>query len=282
MGVFLQRAERPAVGAVDDILRPLAMPKSSENTGVRGIMGDAARAKVEAGYDIPNVKERPRDLSDHYNGRIPSEMGRLTVDPEGRALTAPYIAGYRTVGGNRGLDQVEAADIARRLGITDSGVSGLTSEGREVAGTYVPTRRTGERRISVNSDMSPADQSRAFYHELGHGLDDIAGLEFGKGGSVRIPGGRLRDDVDEIYHQMATGAESEMGRRAGPLSFGYPQSKVDSELVAEGFRAYMQNPVALKSLSPEFAKAMRDAVNSHPVISKYLQFNEVKGGGGSG
>jgi hypothetical protein len=42
-------------------------------------------------------------------------------------------------------------------------------------------------------------------------------------------------------------------------------------------RAYLADPNYLKTVAPKTAAAVREAVNSHPVLSKIIQFNTMAG-----
>jgi hypothetical protein len=51
--------------------------------------------------------------------------------------------------------------------------------------------------------------------------------------------------------------------------------KTDRELMAEGIRLYLTDPNYIKTVAPGTAKAIREAVNSHPVLSRIIQFNTL-------
>jgi hypothetical protein len=42
-------------------------------------------------------------------------------------------------------------------------------------------------------------------------------------------------------------------------------------------RAYLADPNYLKTVAPKTAAAVREAVNSHPVLSKIIKFNTMAG-----
>ena len=48
---------------------------------------------------------------------------------------------------------------------------------------------------------------------------------------------------------------------------------MNSELIAEAIRAYLTNPNYIKSDAPDAAATIRQFVNSHPDMSKTIQFN---------
>jgi hypothetical protein len=45
--------------------------------------------------------------------------------------------------------------------------------------------------------------------------------------------------------------------------------------MAEAIRAYMADPNYLKTVAPKTAAIIRAAVNSHPTLSKIIQFNAI-------
>jgi hypothetical protein len=47
--------------------------------------------------------------------------------------------------------------------------------------------------------------------------------------------------------------------------------------MAEAIRAYLADPNYLKTVAPKTAAAVREAVNSHPILSKIIQFNTMVG-----
>jgi hypothetical protein len=62
-----------------------------------------------------------------------------------------------------------------------------------------------------------------------------------------------------------------------PQDFGYPRKEVTYELVADAIHAYLTNPNYFKTVAPRAAAAIRALVNSHPQLSKLIQFNSLGG-----
>ena len=60
-----------------------------------------------------------------------------------------------------------------------------------------------------------------------------------------------------------------------PKDKGYSKPRVPFELVAEAIRAYLTNPNYFKTVAPNAAAAIRAMVNSHPELSKWIQFNSL-------
>jgi hypothetical protein len=62
-----------------------------------------------------------------------------------------------------------------------------------------------------------------------------------------------------------------------PEHLHYPRDEVPRELIAEAVRAYMSDPNYLKTVAPRTAARIREFVNSHPTLSKIIQFNSLAG-----
>lgn len=59
----------------------------------------------------------------------------------------------------------------------------------------------------------------------------------------------------------------------GPEKWGCFDLEAQSELMAEAIRAYLQDPNYIKTVAPNVAERIRQAVNPHPVLSRTIQFN---------
>jgi hypothetical protein len=114
-------------------------------------------------------------------------------------------------------------------------------------------------------------------HELGHLID------FGSSRPGQISGVSARGIRDELERNYSTLARSGPYRETikpyiRPEDFGYrPGPPSRRELVAEAIRAYLKDPNYFKTVAPNAAAAIRAAVNSHPQLSKLIQFNSVGG-----
>src|SRR5262249_1683772 len=91
----------------------------------------------------------------------------------------------------------------------------------------------------------------------------------------------LEPELRSVYSTLNSGEE---GRRPLmlPQHRGYPRSEAPAELVAEAVRAYLTDPNYLKTVAPNTAAAIRSLVNSHPELSKLIQFNTLGGAAGLG
>src|SRR5205807_3935665 len=82
----------------------------------------------------------------------------------------------------------------------------------------------------------------------------------------------LEPQAEGIYSTINVGREGIQPPRL-PQDFGYPDSEAPYELVAEVFRSYLTNPNFLKTVAPDLAAWVRSLVNSHPQLSRFIQFN---------
>ena len=78
----------------------------------------------------------------------------------------------------------------------------------------------------------------------------------------------------QVYSTLNTGQERTR-HLTGPQHVGYRGADVQRELTAEAIRAYLADPNYIKTVAPRTAKAIREAVNSHPTLSKIIQFNTL-------
>lgn len=88
-----------------------------------------------------------------------------------------------------------------------------------------------------------------------------------------------RDDLAEDLWDMRR--KNREGHNAGPpltpADFGYDPSDFEHEYWAESFRAYLRNPNAFKQVAPNVAAVIREWVNEHPVLARFIQFNSLAG-----
>lgn len=131
-------------------------------------------------------------------------------------------------------------------------------------------RRSGkitDRAILYDQSLNEQQAGRVIAHEFGHAIDDIAD---------GIPTAGLNAELRQVYNTLNTGRERTRNL-TGPQHFGYSGGDVPKELMAEAVRAYMADPNYLKTVAPETAKRIRSHVNSHPTLSKIIQFNALGG-----
>jgi hypothetical protein len=219
-------------------------------------------------YNPPAKPQRPFS-ADYPHGAPADAAGRLTADIEGRPLVASYIAGRRMVGGHdeplRAAEVVAAATQA-------AGREPQAVAAHEIgwdAGRLVKERdrRSGQSDYYLlwNRRLAPAAAEKVIAHEFGHLIDDMAG---------RVPVAGLNAELRQLYNTGFTGRE-QTRHLTGPQHLGYGKDDVPKELMAEAIRFYLSDPNYLKTVAPKTAASIREAVNSHPTLSKIIQFNAL-------
>lgn len=130
---------------------------------------------------------------------------------------------------------------------------------RGVVGEYDPLEQT----IRLRGDISPAQGSRLLQHETAHLIDEVAG---------QVPTGGIVRELRQVYNTLNTGAERTR-HLTGPEHMGYRAGEQPRELMAEAIRAYMADPNYLKTVAPNVAARIREAVNANPTLRPWVQFN---------
>ena len=51
----------------------------------------------------------------------------------------------------------------------------------------------------------------------------------------------------------------------------------DEPYMAEAIRAYITDPNYIKTVAPKTAAAIRERVNTHPLLKRFIQFNTLAG-----
>jgi hypothetical protein len=274
VNLALMLAPMPGLGVGTAAARWL--PRLAE----RGVQRAEAAAETMASrsplmYDPPAKPARPF-AADYPQEAAADAAGRLTRDIEGRPLGASYIAGRRVVGGpDEPLSPAEVVAAATQAaGRNPEAVAANTIGGDAGRVIAERDRRSGQAdyRLLWNRGLSPLQAERVIAHEVGHLIDDLAG---------RIPTTGLNTELRQVYNTLNTGWERTR-HLTGPQHLGYRGDDVPKELMAEALRAYMSNPNYLKTVAPRTAAAIREAVNSHPSLSRIVQLNSLAGMLGAG
>jgi hypothetical protein len=227
-------------------------------------------------YNPPLKPARPFEL-DYPSGTLSDANGRLLADSEGRPLTGRYIVGRNVVGGSdQGLGQAEFNALTEAAtGQLPKSLSPTAARG--FFGRTLVSPITGRPLgIELRSNLPPEKAGMVHAHELGHAIDEFAG-------QIRTRG--LSNELKDIYNTLNNpnrshsnpGEATSWGRPVTPQVFGYKGDEVPREYVVEAIRAYMADPNYLKTVAPKTAAAIRAAVNSHPTLSKIIQFNALAG-----
>lgn len=131
---------------------------------------------------------------------------------------------------------------------------------------------------------------RIVLHMLGHVIELKAGqpcLNEKKETISAIDQHGIDDEIRYVYNDLnnpalgearsikpdADQADDPEYRGFGPEQRGCFGADARAELMAEAFRAYMQNPNYLKTVAPNVAHRIRAAVNPNPKINTIIQFN---------
>ncbi|TXL80461.1 ImmA/IrrE family metallo-endopeptidase [Vineibacter terrae] len=252
-----------------------------------GVLARSARAPVQNAsksaitFDPPEMPRRPFE-ADYPKRANADAAGRLTHDIEGRPLTAERVVGRRMVGGDEvALPQAGLESLAEA--VTGQGPASVAP--RQIggdAGRYYEKwdRVTGDRirQIFLNDELTPQQAPRTLGHEIGHAIDyRIAGHIPTDG--IKLELGRIYNDLNGGRWRLAKSAKTgePVPRRywTTPESRGYPAREVDGELMVEAIRAYIADPNYLKTVAPKTAARIRDHVNPHPALSRFIQFNSL-------
>lgn len=243
--------------------------------------GGAAASRNALIYDPP--PKPARDISaDYPNGAPQDALGRVTHDMDGRPIRAAFVAGRTSETG-----MVPESGVLENLAEISQGLYGAPPKAvaaREMGGGA--GRFTGRPNASgtgtdylVNYDKSlpPAKAAKVQAHEIAHGIDELAG---------QIDTSLLKGELQTVYHDLNNPNPSPTASQWTPRAAGYKGSEVDREYVAEAIRAYMTDPNYMKTVAPNTAAAIREAVNANPRIAGTLQFNSpmpyLLGGFGAG
>lgn len=229
---------------------------------------DVTRRDIMTGYDPKPVPQRP--FNDDYPAPPRSDgEGRLAYTIDGDPITAKYVAGRRRLGGgDEGISPSDRIYMAGEL--VDKVVPAPAKELPGMAGVY--QRRAGqdglETVIKYRDGLTPGQSARVISHEAGHAIDEAAGQIDTRG---------LSQELKQVFHDLATGVQGKQKFRTEPQHLGYKAEEVPRELMAEAIRGYMTDPNYLKSVAPKSAQRIRDFVNTHPTLSKIIQFNALAG-----
>lgn len=140
---------------------------------------------------------------------------------------------------------------------------------------YSNNGRYQGRDIAVLETLAPEEASRVVAHEFGHLLDDIIA------GNAGISAKGTSKELERLYSDLNKKGYNG-GRPWDPMADGYKGDDVLREKWAEAFRAYQENPNYIKTVAPTVARVIRERVNTHPEISKVLQFNTLAPAGMAG
>ena len=269
----------PAITKVDDSLNGLGESPGHLLTNFTSPAAtDLARENLDGGiirkandYEIYNPPEKPqRPFShDYKNGAEADATGKLTKDMDGRKMGARNIFGRQTLGGP---DVRATAEQVAAIGEEMSGSKIRVVPRQDIEDgahgvSYFDPYTGKPRGIKIADDLPRAEKEMTTGHEVGHFIDEAAG---------QIPAENLDDELRFIYGTTATGKETRPPR-VGPEKY-YQGEEIPRELMTEAIRTYMVNPNWIKTVAPRTAARIREWVNTHPELSKIVQFNSLAAG----
>ncbi len=204
-------------------------------------------------------------------------QGQLLRDIEGRPLGAKFVAG-RQVAGEADVP-LSPKDIEGAIAEAGIGLYQIKDTHPDVAKTLRKALRgfydgsnnddgSLNSRIFLNIGPRARDRGVVIAHEFGHAIDHLAGY---------LSKTLTKDEMAElsfVYGRLKRG-RTDSGQLFQPENFGYPSELVNSELVAEGFRAYMANPNYFKTAAPKTAARFRAAVNTNQYLQHAIQLNSL-------
>lgn len=277
-------------------------PKTGRLVPTRRWPTDLEKELVEMG--LSSLSPAPQrsfkeDFPDGY--KADPKTGRMMTDVDGRPINPQAVIVGRAfenqndiplsnVDGDNIIEQLTGKDI--EYGIFPDrrgGVYNTYSEFQSEPGT-----------VRLNTAFRPEVRQRIKRHELGHVIDHIGGRSLDH--LTAIPLG-VRKDFFSIYNEQKNPAYNQerlynpdlrpenvpKGTGFKPLDDGYENEihKLETEtgdvykfidiergeLFAEAVYAYLTNPNAMKARYPAAAQYLRDFINTHPDINKYLHLS---------
>lgn len=207
---------------------------------------------------------------------VPVPAGALT-DPEGRLLTAPLIAGIRQPGGpDVPLSMGEERWLANRLfnlGVYDDPNFKFSTGYNGQAGVMIPggPNTLPMMRMTIDSRLSHDQYPKTFRHEGGHGLD-FASERTNR--TNKLPHSEVNNIPPDVQSELrAASGEMRPGLWTKPGQDVADYRQRSSELMADAYRYYKEDPQRFKALYPKAAQFIRDIINEDPLLSQHIQFN---------
>lgn len=259
-----ERAQESHQGVLDEML-----DRPDPN---HGKFGDARESLM---FYPPERAPRPFQ-EDFPSGAQHEGSGIITRDPEGRPLTAPFVAGRNVVGGaNQAIPESRYDAVSKGLlGKAAQNVPPGKNPG-SVGVTNFNTETGIPHSIELNNNLGPKARPLVYGHEIGHAIDQFAG---------EIPITGIEKELYRLFNSLNNPIRTRGGNDAHPWSprmtprkQGYEKDEAPRELMAEAVRAYMQNPNFIKTEAPNVAARIRAYVNTHPWIKQTIQFNSLAG-----
>lgn len=253
---------------------PGQIAESNRGLGVNerpATIGKGENAQASKTVQIYNPIPKPqRSFKNDYAGKpLTDEAGKLLKDREGRSLIAKWIFGRQKIDGPdvpaTPSDVRSIADETLRDGIEIVAPSEIGGN----AGRASFDRRSGAPlSIQISNKLTQPQTEKVLAHEVAHVIQNFFG-------GVSIEG--IKRELNFIYNALTTGRERTRNLTL-PKNIGYTVAETPVELLAEAIRAYMVDPNWIKTMAPKTAAQIREWVNTHPELSKIIQFNSIGAG----
>jgi hypothetical protein len=249
-------------------------------------LDDAYAASRGAGYNTPTYHPQRSFEEDYPDGAKADNYERITHDMDGRPIGEGVIVGRNTVGG---VDIRLPTGTANVVGesITGNPVVERSASrmGRNLGRTSYNKYSKYPTQVEIRKGLTPYQYPNVTEHELGHVISQASGeipFDDEVAGELRYVYNQLNNaDLDTLRDRVG---KEDVGILRGRLTGHTPETnknytaqEAPQEYIAEGIRAYIQNPNFIKTVAPKFAAMVREAVNSNEKLNKIIQFNQVTG-----
>lgn len=212
----------------------------------------------------PVPKQQRGFKQDYAHEPLTDKAGNLRKDRDGRWLIAKIIAGRRL---KDGPDVPLTTRDIRAIGeemLRDGIRSVPPRELKGDAGSATFDGKSGmPLSIKLSNKLTPRQAEKVLAHEVAHVIQNFFG-------GVSIDG--IKRELNFIYNALTTGRERTRNLTL-PENIGYTAAETPIELLTEAIRAYMADPNWIKTVAPKTAAKIREWVNTHPELSKIIQFN---------
>lgn len=217
-------------------------------------------SRSEKLYNLPTKSEVDDGLGRQHSGGL---------DLEGRPLVARHVVGRapeRSI--EKSLSQEALAEIL--AGQTRDGITLVEKRGLPrgtVGGAQFDARTRQPLGVNIWAGLDDAGIASTTRHEAGHVFDEIVG---------QIPTGGLSNELKPLYNYGIEGRDR-TSKFTEPKHLKYTAEEAPRENMAEAIRQYMSSPDEMKNRAPKTAARIRQYVNTHPSLSKAIQFNALGG-----
>lgn len=277
---IVQAKSLPHLSPPASYVRPAAPPEEAIRRSANGDLTDwenlVFEPPVPGGLWLPRsrpwivqkgplAKPRREFVLDYPGEAEANEAGDLLWDISGNPLRAKHIAGRRKKG-------------QRDLGLTPAIMRSIIEDDFKIPILRVPKNQLSGDNLGEVSfhlgkpyvvriwDRLPDDQVNVVLaHEFGHIIHALTGW--------KRPSG-LTPELNKIYSEAQTG-QLRPPEPVTPKSLGYEAHDWIDEKMAEAIRTAGVDPNTIKTIGPKTAAFLREIINTHPIVSKIFQVNNI-------